>query len=31
MELKDFPMDIQALSILIATSRRNSEMIFIQN
>jgi hypothetical protein len=31
MELKDFPMDIQALSILIATSRRNSDMIFVQN
>jgi hypothetical protein len=31
MELKDFPMDIQALSIIITTSHRNAEMKFVKN
>jgi hypothetical protein len=31
MELRDFPMDIQALSILITTTHPSSEMIFVKN
>jgi hypothetical protein len=31
MELQHFPMDVQNLSIIITTSRTNTEMMFVKN